>query len=173
MSIKALSKEELVALLDHCAEPDKTMFRTCFFHGLRISECLSLTAANIKGDYIICDRLKGSNAVEQKLCAGEKEALQKVIDQTPDGGRLFPICRKTAHTRIKKAAAAAGLPAHRVFCHALRHSCGRQFYLSGGTIQEIVIRLGHVNPSNSLRYAEATAEESENAFAKAVAGLAL
>jgi site-specific recombinase XerD len=78
------------------------------------------------------------------------------------------MCRKTAWTKIKRYGAEAGIPAPRIFNHALKHTMGRLGYLGGMSVQEEQEYMGHVNGNNTLVYSRATSEEAARAFAKAV-----
>lgn len=184
--MKAFSKVELESIIAVAAkhsERDAIMFRVMTNHAMRVTEVVGgwvrgedgqrvwhegITAASIVGgQYLIVPRLKGSKRIEHPLLPNEKSALLRMAAETPTG-RFFPISRKTAWAHIKKYGVEAGLPANRVFNHACKHTAGRVGYKGGMTVQELVQYMGHVNPANSLKYAEATMEEATNAFAKAM-----
>lgn len=93
-----------------------TLFRLCAFHGLRISEALSLRACNVEGGYLVLQRLKGSQRTCQPL-------LVDLSAQVASGTyRLFPIHRSTAFLHFKKAVRAVGLRPELGHPHALKHS---------------------------------------------------
>ena len=184
--MKALDKSELKALLAVAGKhswKDELLFRMLFNHAMRITEAVGgwleqkdgtkvwhegLTAKNVVGgNYLVAPRLKGSRPVEHPILPDEKEALLRLCAEIPEG-RLFPMCRKTAWTKIKRYGAEAGIPAPRIFNHALKHTMGRLGYLGGMSVQEEQEYMGHVNGNNTLIYSRATAEESARAFAAAV-----
>jgi integrase len=184
--MKAFSREEFEALIsvaEKHSKRDALMYRVMMQHCMRVTEVVGgwakakkgeryfhegITAKSIvNGNFLVVPRLKGSRRIEHPLLTNEKEALLKLAADTPEGP-LFPMSRKTAWVKIKKYGIEAGIPASRVFNHACKHTAGRLGYKGGMTVQEIVQRMGHVNPANSLLYSQATMEESNEAFAKAV-----
>jgi type 1 fimbriae regulatory protein FimB len=184
--MKSLTVDELnrlLAVAHRHSERDWLLFKIMFNHAMRVTEVVGgwlyrkdgmkywhdgLTAKNIVDDYLVAPRLKGSRRIEHPLLPDEKDAVLKLVIETPSG-RLFPMSRKTAWLRIKKYGAEAGIPAPRIFNHALKHTAGRLGYKGGMTVQEIQEYMGHVNVNNSLIYSRATPEEAAQAFAQAIA----
>ncbi|MFY9842799.1 MAG: tyrosine-type recombinase/integrase, partial [Terriglobales bacterium] len=113
--------------------------------------------------------LKGSRRTTQPLLPAERDGLLELARTVE--GRFFKMSRETFWRRMKAYGAEAGLPSHRLFPHALKHSAGRLGYLAGMGIPELVAYLGHKNPSNSLIYAQAGEQEAASAFAAAFAGV--
>jgi len=166
--MKSLAKEELAQLLAVAARhdaKDALMLRVAFNHGLRMSEVLALTGENIVDGHLVVQRLKNSNLTSQPLLADEKEGIDQLVR---DGGRFFPISRTTAHRRMQRYGAEAGIPKFKRHMHVLKHTCGRLGYKGGMGIPELVTYLGHKNPGNSLKYMEADEAQAAAAFAAAV-----
>lgn len=170
--MKAFSREQLdsiVAVAQKHDPLDALMILVMFNHGLRVSECLSLSAKSIVGDLLIVPRLKGSNDAHHPIQESEREELLALVAKIPDG-RFFPICRKTAWARIKKYGAEAGIPEFLCHPHSLRHTTGKLGLKGGMTIPQIQSYLGHKNGANTLVYLQCDEEEASMAFAAAVGG---
>lgn len=166
--MKSLTRVELDALLRVArlrSESDYLMFKLAFYHGLRISEVLSLSAENIVGGCLIIQRLKGSKRTIQPLPADDREAIEKLA---ANGGPFFMICRKTAWLHMKEYAAEAGVPAFKAHPHVLKHTCGKLGLLGGMTLPELQTRLGHKSGSSTMVYLQTDDEQASKAFAAAV-----
>lgn len=168
--IRAFTKDELQKLLavakNRSAE-DALMFLVSFNHGLRVSEVLNLTAENIQGDLLVVQRLKGSEKTAQPMLPNEREQLLALASK---GGKFFPICRMTAHRRIRRYCSLAGIPAVKARMHALKHTCGTLGYNDGHgmSLPEVQTYLGHKSGSNTMVYLRASEEKASKAFAAAV-----
>jgi integrase len=158
--MKSLTRDELNRLLE-VAGTDRLMFAVMFNHGLRVSEVINLTDANVVSGHLVVQRLKKSCKTTQPLLADE-QAL------TTMKGRFFPMSRITAWRRMQAYGKLAGIAKHLAHPHSLKHTCGRLGYKGGMGIPDIVAYLGHVNPGNSLKYMESDEAEACNAFAAAV-----
>jgi integrase len=97
--MKHLTKDELRSLLTVArshSERDWLMILVAYWHGMRASEVVALTSADIGHDEIVVRRLKGSDTTTQPLIYStdplfnEKRALETLTIT----GRLFPVCRK-------------------------------------------------------------------------------
>ncbi len=166
--MKSLTKPELDDLLSVAkthSEMDYLLFLVIFNHGLRVSEALALTKDNIVDGYITVQRLKGSRKTTQPLLPQERAGL---LALAATSGLFFDIDRKTVWRRLQRYGAKAGIPAHKLHAHALKHSTGRLAYEAGLGIPEIQAYLGHVNGKNTMVYLEATEEQAASAFAAAV-----
>lgn len=168
--MKAMTREQLDAVLavaKKYSEDDYLALLVGFNHGLRISEMLALSPANVINGCIVVERLKGSKKTVQPLLPSEQAAI---LAKVAAGGPFFSICRKTLWLHFKRYCAEAGVPAGKDFVsvHSLKHTCGRLGFKGGMTIPEIQTYLGHVNGANTMVYLTATEEEAASAFAAAV-----
>jgi integrase len=166
--MKSLTRVELDALLRVArlrSESDYLMFKLAFYHGLRISEVLSLSAENIVGGCLIIQRLKGSKRTIQPLPADDREAIEKLA---ANGGPFFMICRKTAWLHMKEYGREAGIPEYKCTPHKLKHTAGVLGLKGGMTLPEVQARLGHVSGSSTMVYLQVDEDDASKAFAKAV-----
>lgn len=169
--MKSLTKDELTRLLEVArkySERDGLMLSVTFSHGLRVSETIALDKRNIVGDYLITNRLKGSKRTTQPLLDNERSSLQHLARTCE--GKFFPMSRSTFWRKMQAYGKEAGIPQFKAHPHALKHSCGRLGFMGGMSVPELVSYLGHVNPANSLIYAQAGEPEASAAFAKAIQG---
>jgi len=175
--MKSLTKPELAALLAVAfkhSELDYLMLAAIFNHGLRVSEAVALTRANIVDGHIIVQRLKGSRKTNQPLLGNEKLGLETLAVACATGERFFlrnyklTSARVIVWRRIQQYGREAGIPAHKCHPHALKHTTGRLGYEGGMGIPELQSYLGHVNGKNTMVYLEATEEQAASAFAAAV-----
>ncbi|HXY13629.1 MAG TPA: tyrosine-type recombinase/integrase [Terriglobales bacterium] len=167
--MKWLTREEMTRVLDAAkaaSERDWLLLLISYQHGLRVSETVALTAANIVDGHLLLQHLKGSKAIIHPLLENEREPLQRLASSTT--GRLFLMCRRHALRLFKKYAALAGVPSFKTF-HSLRHSCAVHGLKGGMTLPQVQKYLGHRSGASSLIYLEADESESAAAFAKALA----
>jgi integrase len=167
--MKNFTKVELDALLAeaHKGSPlHGLMFEVIFNHGLRVSEMVELTAANIVGNFLVVQRLKGSKKTAQPLLPNERAGLLALAE---NGGQLFAgMYRRKVDRLIKKYGTKAGIPAFKLHAHTLKHTTGRLAYEAGVGLPDIQCYLGHVNGKNTMVYLESTEEQAAAAFAAAV-----
>lgn len=162
--MKSLNRAELDAFLTVARQhshQDYLMFLVMFLHGLRVSEVISLTDANVIDGHLCVQRLKGSRRTTQPLLPDEQELLTMK-------GRFFPMSRRTVDRRMKTYGAKAGIAKHLLHAHALKHTCGRLGFLGGMSIPDVQSYLGHKNGGNTLIYMQSGEGEACSAFAAAV-----
>jgi integrase len=165
--MKHLTREELTALLSVSGQRDRLMFMLAANHGLRVSETINLTMENFKDGYITVQRLKGSLKTSQKLLPNEAALLAEYKVVSPDG-KLFPFCRRTALRHIKALGAKAGIPIHKCFNHALKHTTAKLALKGGMGLPELKQYLGHRSLSSTGAYLQSDDEEASMAFAAAM-----
>jgi integrase len=158
--MKSLTKDELKSLLA-VAGPDRLLFTVMFNHGLRVSEAIALTDANVINGHLVVQRLKGSEKTTQRILADEQELLTMK-------GRFFPMSRWTVNRRLQEVGVKAGIPEHKLHAHVLKHTTGRLAYKGGCGVAEIQSILGHKCGGNSMIYMQADESEAYAAFAAAV-----
>lgn len=163
--VKAFTREQLDRLLEEALKAsfiDYLMLLVTFNHGLRVSETLSLTNANIVNGYITVERGKSSHRCEHPLLPNEAEHLSKLE------GKFFDLCRMTFWRRVQRYGKRAGLPMFLCHPHTLKHTTGKLGYKNGMSIPEVQTYLGHKNGANTLIYMQADIQEAAAAFAAAV-----
>lgn len=171
-----LTRYELYSLLlkakEH-NERDWLIFLVSYWHGLRVSEVLSLRAANFTEDSIIVQRIKGSMKTQQPLMKhpdhlfNEYDAL-KARAAAAGNGRLFTISRNQVWRLIQKYGTAAGIARHKLHPHVLKHSIAMQSIREAG-IENVRQHLGHKNLSSTGSYLRVSDEQASNAVFKAAA----
>jgi integrase/recombinase XerD len=162
--MKSLTQDEFHRLLDAAKQEsplDALMLTVMFNHGLRVSEVIALTPANVVSSHLVVQRLKRSRKTIQPLLDDEKELLTM-------SGRFFPMSRMTAWRRMQHYGAKAGIPKHLLHPHVLKHTCGRLGYLGGMGLPELQTYLGHKNGGNTMIYIQSGETEAASAFAAAV-----
>jgi integrase len=151
------------------------MLALTFEHGLRVSEVLALTRDNVVDGYLIVERKKGSLRTKQPLYHGENEllsirgALEGFALRTLKTKRLFPISQPTAWRRIQHYGKLAGIPAHKLHMHALKHSCAMQLIDSAG-IHRTQAWLGHKSMASTGAYLKPSDDDVAAAARKALDG---
>jgi integrase len=163
-----LKKDELKKLLSGVSnESHKLMILVGFWHGLRVSELISLEGKDIQGGVLRIQRLKKSKKTTQPFVFNEDPELDeetpllKLAATLGPNDRLFNITTRDGVAKmLHRAATVAGLPLYKCHPHALKHSIAMAMYKGGKSVKEMQTYLGHVEGKNTLRYIEATEEES-------------
>lgn len=164
-----------------------------FWHGARASEIVGgwaikgkkgnktkyfhegLKPESIQGNYIVFDRLKGSDSCKQELVEhddellSERKPLIELARKTPRNQRLFKMCRQHYYRIVRKHAIAVGIPDHLARTTVLKHTLGR-LLIKNRPINEVQKRMGHKNLSSTGRYMRVTESEVD---AQVVKGTAL
>lgn len=182
----AMTLLELNSLLlkakEHRDERAYVMFLLGAMHGLRISELINLRRQNFSqasGEiYLTVQRLKGSKKTVQRLLPSpeplfnEVEAVRGYLSELR-GDHLFTNERGERLTRwggtflMERYGTWAGIPRHKRFCHALKHTCGILLRKSGASLEVIQETLGHARLDSTAMYLRTTAEDVDEARAKA------
>jgi integrase/recombinase XerD len=157
-----LSQSQVLALLH--AEPDlmmRTIFITIYAAGLRISEVVRLTTADIQADRMV---------IHVRQSKGHKDRFALLSEQNlavlrsywkaarPQGSLLFPgdkpgcsITPRSVQRAFRDAADRAGLD-QSVTPHTLRHSFATHLLEQGVDIRVIQDLLGHRSITSTTRY---------------------
>jgi integrase/recombinase XerD len=168
---KALSEQDVEALLaaPDLADPvgfrDRAMLELLYACGLRVSELVGLTLANLNERQGIV-RLTGKGAKERLVPMGEealhwieryrREARPLLLDAPADPW-LFPnrrggqMTRQAFWYRIKCHAMAAGLRAD-ISPHTLRHAFATHLLNHGADLRVVQLLLGHSDLSTTQIY---------------------
>jgi integrase/recombinase XerD len=157
-----LTRDEVVAFLKAVADLKmRTAFITIYAAGLRVSEVVALTAADIdsKG-MVICVR-QGKGRKDRYVMLSEQllAVLRDYWRRTRPSVWLFPgpdptqaITPRTLQRACREAADAAGLDKS-VTVHTLRHSFATHLLEQGVDIRVIQDLLGHRHIQSTTRYA--------------------
>jgi len=177
--VQHFTREELKSLLQ--AIPDdmnRLMVLVSFWHGLRASETVGLTGANIRDGYVHVKRLKGSLETHQPFVShpdpllNEKDKLDELAKKVALDQRLFPMSRFQFYRIVNKAGKKAGLPIHKCHPHTLKHSIAMQTIKNAG-IENVRQWLGHRSISSSGEYLRVDDETAAKAIAAAAGSLSL
>jgi len=168
---KALSESEIDSLLRVPPDTplglrDRAMLELMYATGLRVSELVGITAAQVNLRQGVL-RVLGKGGKERLVPLGDEAAhwLQRyVADSRPlllKGGRseaLFVSNRRAAMTRqmfwtlVRKHASVAGIPAARISPHVLRHSFATHLLNNGADLRALQLMLGHSSLSTTQIY---------------------
>ncbi|HXO31613.1 MAG TPA: tyrosine-type recombinase/integrase [Candidatus Acidoferrales bacterium] len=77
------------------------------------------------------------------------------------------LTRWQVTTLIQKYGSLAGVPEHKRFIHALKHTCGISMQQAGCKLEEIQAALGHKNLNSTAMYLRVSSDESIEARARA------
>jgi site-specific recombinase XerD len=155
-----LSKTEIHALLSHAKANrlrDWLMILVGFWHGLRASEVVGITAGSIADGHITVARLKGSMKTVQPLVSNADPLLDEaagLFDYTREmhtNQKLFPISRRQFHRLVHRYGIAAGIAKRNAHPHILKHSIAMQSIGTAG-IENVRQYLGHVSLSSTGAY---------------------
>ena len=163
-----LSRDQVMQLLR--AEPDlmmRTIFVTIYAAGLRISEVVKLTAADINSQREVIQVREGKGAKDRFIMLSEQ--LLRILRHywpTRNAPRLSqcnllfpgespgqPITTRTVQRAFREAADRAGLP-DMITPHTLRHSFATHLLEQGVDIRIIQQLLGHRDINSTARYAQ-------------------
>jgi len=139
------------------------------WHGLRVSETVTLKGKQVADGSISIRRLKKSKPTCQPLHM-DGDVL---FDESPlmemaksNKGRLFNFGRKRVDQFIKRYGEMAGLHPSKCHMHALKHSCAMLIWDATKSLGSIQNYLGHKAPSSTLVYlAEVDAQKAFSAVA--------
>ena len=159
-----LSRDQVMQLLR--AEPDlkmRTVFIVIYAAGLRISEVVKLTAADINSQRMVIRVREGKGAKDRFIMLSEQllTILRHYWPHRGASGKLLfpgeaagqPITPRTVQRAFREAAGRAGLP-DKVTPHTLRHSFATHLLEMGVDIRVIQQLLGHRNINSTARYAQ-------------------
>jgi integrase/recombinase XerD len=180
---KALSEEEVAALLgavpgdDAAARRDRAILEVLYGTGLRISELVGLSLADLDLDAGLL-RAFGKGAKERIVPVG-RFATAALVAWLSEGGRpdLEParwarrgdaealflntrggrLSRQGAWMAVRRAGERVGL-ADRLSPHVLRHSCATHMLDHGADIRTVQELLGHASISTTQVYTKVSTE---------------
>ncbi len=168
---KALSEAEIEGLLNAPPETplglrDRAMLELMYATGLRVSELVGITAAQVNLRQGVL-RVLGKGGKERLVPLGDEAAhwLARYVGEARPlllkGGRsdaLFVSNRRAAMTRqmfwilVRKHALVAGIPTSRISPHVLRHSFATHLLNHGADLRALQLMLGHSSLSTTQIY---------------------
>ncbi|MGO9640511.1 MAG: tyrosine-type recombinase/integrase [Candidatus Acidiferrales bacterium] len=178
-----LTREQVIELLTVARaerERDWLLFLVTFWHGLRASEAVGLTAENFADGYLTIQRLKGSLRTVQPMVEHELEILNErpavekwlAERQGAQGGdkqaaRLFPVSRVQFYRLMRRYGRLAGIPQHLCHPHVLKHSIAMQSIHQAG-IENVRQYLGHKSIASTGAYLRVSDDAASRAVMAAV-----
>ena len=148
----------------------------CYGAGLRISEALGLTAADLPLGHALSLTGKGGKTRLVPILPAIRKSLEKYIRLCPypvsqnqpifRGVRGGPLRAEIIQKEVRKLRGALGLP-ETATPHALRHSFATHLLAGGGDLRTIQQLLGHESLSTTQRYTEVDAAALMNVHRKA------
>jgi integrase len=164
---KALTKDELQALLDELPIEWRVFFELLAHTGLRIGEAVALTWTDVdfgkrrvhirrrlyRGRFDVPKSRYGRRTIP--LSQGLSRALWRLRGSVPDDAPIFPS-RSGAYLDpsnvmarvLKPAARRAGVPW--AGFHTLRHTCATMLFRNGLNAKQVQVWLGHHSPAFTL-----------------------
>ena len=138
----------------------RVMLRT----GLRVGECLSLRAADLRFNQVppiisLRPEVTGNKSKKEREVPIPDDLVESLGDlasvHAKDRTRsLFDVSRQWVSKSMKEAAVAAGLDPVRAHPHALRHTYGRNAILNGIPTPVLQQWLGHHSLAETERYVQ-------------------
>ena len=170
-----LTQYEIKKLLSEIPTPrQRLMIKVAFLHGLRVSELINLRRENIRDGYVNVQRLKGSLKTIQPFVASkdpeldESQDLRALYVELQPKEILFPMTRNGVYKLMQRAGQRAGIPAHKLHPHALKHSCAMTL-VRNIPINDLQTYLGHKSLSSTGEYTKSNDEEASAIVAKVFA----
>lgn len=171
----ALTMEELRTFLSwpYFDPRQRLMYKVAFWHGLRVSELIALTKADIQEGHLACQRLKGSMGTIQpfvshpELLLDEATELHLLAKELRQGERLFPWDRSWVRKLMQKIGRDMNLPSHKMHPHALKHTIAKLTIRQAG-IENVRQRLGHKSIASTGMYLEVSDDEAAQAIVSAL-----
>ena len=180
-----LKMEEVVKLLE---EPkgsnpkelrDKAMLELLYATGIRVTELISLTTAqlNMQMNYIICndghkDRIIPFGIKARDALLNYLEYSRSVMLHNPKSDNLFVNCSGQSMSRqgfwklIKHYALKAGITAD-ITPHTLRHSFAAHLVENGADLKSVQEMMGHSDISTTQIYANLNQNKLRDVYSKA------
>ena len=143
--MKHLAVEQVQALIE-AAEGDrnKLLFRLLYEHGLRISECLSLTRAHVRRGYLQIKGKKKGKRADEKINPVTLALFESVTRNLLPNTLIFPFSRQWASSLFHRACDKAGITLQlRQGVHSLRHSLAHHMLDAGAPLPVVQKSLRH------------------------------
>jgi site-specific recombinase XerD len=170
--MKHLSSDQVAALIQ-AADTDRNelLFRLLYEHGLRISECLSLTRAHVRRGYLQIKGKKKGKRADEKINPGTLALFESVTKNLLPNTLIFPFSRQWASSLFHRACDKAGIILQlRQGVHSLRHSLAHHLLDAGAPLPVVQNRLRHRSIGSTGVYLEADGRDVDSWRARAITG---
>jgi integrase/recombinase XerD len=158
-----LSQEKVALMLDSCTSLKyKTIFTVAYASGLRISELIHLTIADIDFDRKQVYVRRGKNGCSRYSILGDRtiQLLRSYINVYQPQSFLFynaqdstmSISKGVIRKALKKLLIRNGIDPREVHMHTLRHCFATHLMENGTSLFHIMNLLGHVSISTTMVY---------------------
>ena len=159
---------------------DRAMLESLYATGLRVSELVGLTLAQVSLDMGVV-RVVGKGSKERLVPLGEEAIrwLQRYLasarPKLVGGGKssaLFVTARRAPLTRqafwalVKRLGAKAGIPAARLSPHVLRHAFATHLLNHGADLRVVQLLLGHADITTTTIYTHVARERLKQLHAR-------
>ena len=159
---------------------DRAMLETLYATGLRVSELVGLTLAQVSLDMGVV-RVIGKGSKERLVPLGEeairwlKRYLASARPALVGNGKssaLFVTARRAPLTRqafwalVKRIGAEAGIPAARLSPHVLRHAFATHLLNHGADLRVVQLLLGHADITTTTIYTHVARERLKQLHAR-------
>jgi integrase/recombinase XerD len=183
---KNLSETDVEALLG-APDPrttlglrDRAMLETLYASGLRVSELVGLTLAQVSLDMGVV-RVIGKGSKERLVPLGEEAirwltrylaSSRPALVGNGKSSALFVTARRAPLTRqafwalIKRMGAKAGIPATRLSPHVLRHAFATHLLNHGADLRVVQLLLGHADITTTTIYTHVARERLKQLHAR-------
>ena len=160
----SIRDEDAVRVIQNAAPHWRLPLRLIYCYGMRASELLSLTPANVRDGVLTVIHLKPGKdkqgrprppkITRHQLLPEFKDELIALAASKMPTARLFSWTRKALWEAIQSAGFRAGVDRRFLHPHSFRHRCGRRMAAQGATIHQMMSVLGHKTVQMSLLYTE-------------------
>lgn len=156
---------------------DYCLFTLGINSGLRVSDLLSLTVADVWRNGHIADRIvlheqKTGKHKDFPISTSSKQAITEYLATRPNADEADPlflsekggaIRRETAWRILNEAASAVGIT-DSIGTHTLRKTFGYHAYKQGTDITVLMKMMNHSSPGITLRYIGITQDQMDNVY---------
>jgi site-specific recombinase XerD len=170
--MKHLQVEQVGALIEAAGtDRNKLLFRLLYEHGLRISECLSLTRAHVRRGYLQIKGKKKGKRADEKLNPATLALFESVTKTLLPNTLIFPFSRQWASSLFHRACDKAGIALQlRQGVHSLRHSLAHHLLDAGAPLPVVQKSLRHRSIGSTGVYLEADGRDVDVWRSKAITG---
>jgi len=159
---------------------DRAMIETLYATGLRVSELVGLTLAQVSLDMGVV-RVMGKGSKERLVPLGEEAirwlkrylaAARPALVGNGKSSALFVTARRAPLTRqafwalVKRIGAKAGIPAARLSPHVLRHAFATHLLNHGADLRVVQLLLGHADIMTTTIYTHVARERLKRLHAQ-------